>query len=277
MRTGAFLMIDALGFKGIWKRSSSPEHSTAVIEKLVKLQRETTRYLDRQFGGPEERTAMAKHPVMGLESIQARFLSDTIVCAIAVKESHNIDLNEAVQSSGQRISPDFAFSVIKASAVKVACRLASAIAAIGASTAPALAYRGCVSFGGFEVHDNFLVGPAVDDAASANSLAQGAFIWLLPSAFEVMEPFDAPSCWPETGIYLPYDVPLKGGDTYRTLAVSPFALAQAETDRDSTVSSILRTFTGDLDIQVKKQNTVRFLDACVAQWAPPPPHSRGAW
>ena len=116
------------------------------------------------------------------------------------------------------------------------------------------------------------MGPAVDEAAAMNDLAQGAFIWLLPSALEVfMSPAEALASQPaHVATYSACEVPLKGGDSFVTYAVSPVALANTQADRDEIVSRIMQTFAGmELDVQIKKQNTLRFLDTCVAKWKPP--------
>ena len=268
MRTGAFLMIDALGFKGIWRRPGLENQPELVIQKLANLQRQVGQYLDQQFGGPEMRGRMEQDQWSSFDLVQARFLSDTIVLAVAIKDFTRSFLNDT-PAAGE----PFYTMATKGLAVHVACSLASAMLAAAAKSDPALAYRGCISCGDFEVHDNFLVGPAVDEAAAAIDLAQGAFVWLLPSALDVFMGFaerahsraqDGP-----TLPYLPFNVPLKGGDEFSTYAVSPCALAGSSRDRDEIRSRIMDTFIGGLDVQIKKQNTLRFMDACADVWKLP--------
>jgi hypothetical protein len=265
-------MIDALGFKGIWKRPGVVDRPEVVIEKLVGLQDAATRHLDSQFGGSDRRSRLEHDLANGFELVNASFLSDTIVLALAIKDQRKM-IQPILQGSGLRLVADIEPYplVAKAIAVFVACRLASAIVAMGARTEPSLAYRGCISFGDFEVRDRFLIGPAVDEAAAANNLAQGAFVWLLPSAREVFGFYAEPSTdHPDyVRTYSPYEVPLKGGETYDTFAVSPYLLADTEAARDEITSRILLTFSGGLDVQLKKQHTRRFLDVCEARWKPP--------
>jgi hypothetical protein len=47
---------------------------------------------------------------------------------------------------------------------------------------PPLVLRGCISYGEHMSEGNFIAGPAVDDAAEYMNVAEGAFIWLHPSA-----------------------------------------------------------------------------------------------
>ena len=53
--------------------------------------------------------------------------------------------------------------------------------------APALAYRGCIAFGEFDMEEGFVIGGAVDEAAEHMEKAEGAFIWCAPSALDWIE------------------------------------------------------------------------------------------
>jgi hypothetical protein len=119
-------------------------------------------------------------------------------------------------------------------------------------------YRGVVTFGEAAIEENFVVGPAVDEAAEAMNAAQGALVWLTPSALGVFRPSE-PAVHPLVG----YEVPLKGGDRLPSYCVNPFEPTEsAETImrlRDAAAGSF--TGTGSLDVAVKKNNTLHFLDA----------------
>ena len=267
MRTGAFVMIDALGFKGIWKRQGVVDKPELVIEKLINLKDIAAQYLDKRFGGQEKRSQMENDRGTPFELVQATFLSDTIVLAVAVKDLENTQLNEL-----HLTGPNYTLAS-KVLAVDTLCDLTSKVVALGALTDPALAYRGCLSFGQFEVRENFLVGPAVDEAAAASELAQGAFIWMLPSALDLFMSYGVQK---ETHLrpdrtFSAWQVPLKGGDCFNTFAVSPLSLARTEAERDLIHTRIMETFSGELDVQIKKQHTLRFLDTCVAEWKSPLP------
>ena len=86
------------------------------------------------------------------------------------------------------------------------------------SRAP-LAYRGAVTYGGYELRSNFILGPAVDEAARAHDAAQGALIWLMPSAREIVA--DWLRNQPTNTHLVRFDVPLKGGDVFHSYTVSP--------------------------------------------------------
>jgi hypothetical protein len=110
MRTGALVMIDALGFKGIWKRVP-PEK---VIEKLETLHQTATAEVERTAGTEEEQAkrreeeraqAEAGWPrgqQWPLESVEISFLSDTIV--IGFGESPHGSMGLASLSSSSRCS-----------------------------------------------------------------------------------------------------------------------------------------------------------------------------
>ena len=100
---------------------------------------------------------------------------------------------------------------------------------------PPLAFRGAVSFGQFVFEDDFVCGPAVDDAASAFEVAEGAITWLTPAALrhwkpradgkdeaemhgEILRLVEA-----EVSCLFEHRIPLKGGTALPSLAVNPLA------------------------------------------------------
>ena len=140
--------------------------------------------------------------------------------------------------------------------------------AMAARTVPALAYRGCISVGQFEISDRFVLGPAVDEAATYLDAAQAAIVWMAPTANDLFgkSEYRKPTSDDYRRSYVAYDVPLKGGDRYNTFAVSPFSYAPTFDERAQIARSILGTFpTGKapLDVAIKRQNTDRFLAHCI--------------
>jgi hypothetical protein len=124
-----------------------------------------------------------------------------------------------------------------------------------------LAYRGAIAVGAYEVSPHFLIGQAIDEAAGAHELAQGALIWLTPAAR------DPVALWlrnqPGNTHLVKFDVPLKGGDSFSTYTVSPLEQARDQADADLLTRSLLATFSGNhMDIAVKRQNTARHMRAC---------------
>lgn len=145
--------------------------------------------------------------------------------------------------------------------VLLAAYLASGIMKYAASSPVPLAYRGTMALGEFTLAENFIVGPAVDEAAQQMNAADGAIVWLMPSAAHLLRETDLQDhvCF--------HDVPLKGRSNYRTAVVSPFDDIASASDRRSAREAILRTFNRDsVDVEIKKQNTARFLDRCL-EWA----------
>jgi hypothetical protein len=194
--------------------------------------------LRSDFGGDVESALQSDANV--LSSVAFSFLSDTIVLGIKAKPSLD----------PFRTAP---FSLI------VAAGFVANVLREATASPPSLSYRGCISYGEFELSDHFIVGPAVDEAAESMDLAQGAFVWLTPSALrEATQP----------GVYIgpvgnvplvPYGVPMKGGDTFNTFAVSPLDHRGTREEAIGMTRRILETFSGGLDVAIKRQNTEQFL------------------
>lgn len=131
---------------------------------------------------------------------------------------------------------------------------------------PPLVYRGTVSVGRFAIEDQFVVGPAVDEAAQAEKLAQGALVWCCPSALDCISKAQAaPLLFAGNFENLPlvqnYPVHLKGGDTIVSHVINPLS--------GNHERFIQRTLDGfdslRIDVRVKKQNTETFLRRAEAE------------
>lgn len=253
MQTGVLAMFDALGFKGIWGRSENKSNPERVIRKLLDLERDTNAFLDADFGG--SRAAQIENPSNVLGHCTVAFLSDTVVLGLATKPI------KVLEERGIFEAHYAAWSLV------VAARFASLVLRQGAATAPALAYRGCIAYGDFAIEKNFIVGPAVDSAAEHMDRAQGALVWLTPDAERFLKHFNLPiKARAEHGL-IPYRVPLKGGDFYETHVVSPFEPRGTEEQRAKLTAAILATFQGSLEVEIKRQNTLAFLEHASATHA----------
>jgi hypothetical protein len=261
-------MIDALGFKGIWKRSD-PLH---VIQKLRAISDAVEHYLDRSFGDRRTRTSFSESRANGLEVVQAVALSDTLVFAVAWKSPGLLqDLLRDPTTNEKPVLDDAVFS---AHALAFAANAASAAVLAATRSEPTLAFRGAIAFGEFELDSDgrFLVGPAVDDAAEHHEMAQGAFIWTAPSALNILtSPAPAtpssPVALATTDVLFLYRVPLKNAFDLDTLVVNPFAHCATADECKSVEARILDSFSGGtLDVVVKKQRTETFLKAAKAAW-----------
>lgn len=226
MNTGAVALIDALGFRGIWGRHKPDDVLTAL--KATKDWMETR--IDAQF---------SSQPGM---HCHVAFLSDTIAVSMTLDGS---------AQNREAISVMYLGDVIS-----------WALAQTLRSSVP-LAYRGAIAVGSYEVSPHFLIGQAIDEAAGAHEIAQGAFIWVTPGARGHVARWLKDQ--PRNTHLVKFDVPLKGGDIFNTYTVSPLEQAQNEADANALTRSLLGTFSGpSMDVAVKRQNTTRHMRACFA-------------
>ena len=229
-RCGAVLMMDTLGFKGIWKKST---HGT-VLSKLRHLEKVCHSKIEElnRDGGISHRQI----------TLQVTILSDTIVIAASAPG--------ASKSPTRGDDPILLLGAAAASA---------AIIEVSASTDPIMIYRGVLTWGEFEMDDRFLIGQPIDEAAQLERNAEAAVVWLAPSAVAVLRASKLEL--DELG-FVRWPVPMKNGGAYETSVVNPFHwLSKAEdaTRRDRLEWRILSAFDGPVDIQIKRQNTERYL------------------
>ena len=226
MQNGAVALIDALGFRGIWERHTPAE----VLTELKTTKAWIEGRVETQF---------SSQPWM---QCQVTFLSDTIAISMSLAES---------TAHKQAMS------------VLYLCDVISWVLDRMLRASIRLAYRGAVSVGNYEMSPHFLIGPAIDEAAGAHELAQGAFIWLTPTARDHVAEWLKHQ--PHNTHLVKFDVPLKGGDTFSTYTASPLEQARNENDANVLSQNLLATFSGtNTSIAVKRQNTERHLRACYA-------------
>jgi hypothetical protein len=226
MQKGAVALIDALGFRGIWNRYP-PE---AVLSEMKSVKNWFEDKISEQF--------KMQHDF----NCNVAFLSDTIAVSMAY--------NGGPDEHREALCVIFLGNVISWVLHRV---LKSEIP---------FAYRGAIAIGEYEVSQHFLIGQAIDDAASAHELAQGAIIWLTPGARESVAEWLG--LRPGTGSHMVnFDVPLKGGDTFTTYTLSPLEQARDFNDAELITHNLLATFSiQSVDVAVKRQNTIRHMCAC---------------
>jgi hypothetical protein len=229
----AFAMFDALGFKNLWRKYE--QDPAIVIKKLRALkhamaqQTKTTKPLRRT--GPYI-----------TESADVSFLSDTIV--VSVRPGRRLPI------------PPLAGAQHGRAVLAAAFYASSVMNEASRSQEPHLAYRGAIGFGQCLKDGAFIIGPAVDEVVSVMDRAQGAFVWLAPSALRAWK-----AAGIEIGLLVPYAVPLKGGDAFQTMVVDPtWYMGRARAAEfvlrlDSTFDHLA------LDVQIKRQNTAAFFRA----------------
>ena len=186
---------------------------------------------------------------------QVTFLSDTIVVGmpnIIDAKLKKTDLDYSVHS------------------LSLAATLAGEIMLMAGNGPIPMAYRGCISFGEYEMDGRFILGPAVNDAAEHYELGESAAVWLTPTALALWNKA-APQLDSSTARSLrPCAVPLKTGGTFVSVAANPFynhKLSRA--DRQRWIQSVLSSFSGPISVHVKRQNTEKALadfDAETARW-----------
>lgn len=239
--TGTVAVLDALGFKGIWKSWSPAD----VLHKLEDV-------LERTAWFTEVKPLSGKVDHLRQER-RLCFLSDTIVVASSITPSPDVETTPSMQAL---YDPNALFDVSNAVAGLQRWMLKSSIG-------PPLAYRGAIAFGEFVIRGPFMIGPAVDEAAESEKWAEGALAWFCPSAlrrFETSLQFPLFGS-PRPGRDFPvkyWDVPLKGGKRFNTAVVRPYGT------NDELLGNLATAFRLDtdharVDVMVKYQNTRDFL------------------
>ncbi len=251
MKRGAFVMLDALGFKGIWNRPEVKDDPGRVISRMIRLRNEATAQVARMIGRPL--AELRADPTNAYDDFKISFLSDTIAIGVWVKPTLHAD--------DERMRDRFA--------VVYGAAFASALMRCALTEPPRLAFRGALSVGNFEMSEDgmFIAGPAVDDAAALHELAQGAFVWIAPSAMPGAG-YDVPTVEFSENRLIRYPVPLKGGDIYDTFVVSPFATDSTESDRRVQAVWLRGSFVTEgrptpLDVAIKLQNTSAFIEVAL--------------
>lgn len=228
MRRGAIALLDALGFKGIWK-DGHPWTADDVVDKLRRAMQEAHAAAEQ-----DKRVRRSSYPAVGFH-----FLSDTVV-AVAEAPADDCPPSQVVNwlcASVARFTEQMLIS----------------------TEPPPLAYRGAISFGDFMVDEPFILGRAVDEAAEAERLAEGAFVWLCPSALAVVNE--------QPGIgTLRYHVPMKGGQHFETLLVPPVWGADSGEIVFRSLRRAFRLESAPLSAHIKFQNTRRMVAHARREW-----------
>jgi hypothetical protein len=266
MRIGAFALLDCLGFKGIWQRHP-PEKVMAKLAGLAEM-------LDKEC--TKQATELnAISP--GIANMRVQLLSDTIAVSHLIGD-YDMSLDE---------------KRVKASIVGMLCTFVSRVVdSFLVGDAPLL-LRGCVTYGAHVFEKQFIMGPAVDQAAEFEKLPNGAFVWFAPPADAAIRDFLRMSSFAfgiderdvirkltpeaeyerteklaaiiaETGmppfVIEEYPMPIKGGERLRSTILNPFA-TRGPDQWDAIRTVFSREMSSDrIDVRIKRQNTLEFLD-----------------
>jgi class 3 adenylate cyclase len=248
MRRGAVAMLDILGFRGVW-RAHSAEAVVARLEDLFGATvKETRDYHSAVHENADNFVAFAG----------ATFLSDTFVFGITAKSPEAMSEGQFAKD----LELQFTDEHTSAEAIRIAAMRVAELQRQGLQGDPPFAFRGCIAFGEFGLTDRFLIGPAVDEAASGMNAAHGAVVWLAPSA----DAFKQTEVWWSEYPLMTCAVPTKNPKqpAIHTKAVVPLAegygvAAFAARYDLSFVASDPSDEALVRDVAEKKANSLRFL------------------
>jgi hypothetical protein len=155
MQEGAFVLIDCLGFKGIWKRTD-PD---LLLQKFSRL-------------GPSIQERLGNLEILfsfsGTDQLRIhnRLLSDTVAISFQFETQEGAEYSDTDRGL----------------LVFCACLITPLVMHWFLEEEPPLVFRGCITYGKHFIENNFIAGPAIDEAAEYMNLAEGAFVWLHPNA-----------------------------------------------------------------------------------------------
>lgn len=235
MKKGVFALLDCLGFKGIWRRE--PE---ALLEKLQLLSKTAEAAAQKRIKPFEQPEFRHYKP-----NVDVKLLSDTIAISITDGPSHYDEVSAMMFVVGDLMD-------------------------LYIENSPHLMLRGCITYDDHVTHENFLVGPAVDATAEYMNSAQGAFVWFLPPAADMVRKIICPYTAKKNdllaklhnSLFPRFKIPIKNSHYIDTYAVNPFF--------DKTDDEAVRIFElyesalagNTMDIWMKRQHTLEFLAHC---------------
>lgn len=263
MHEGAFALIDCLGFKGIWKRIND---DGVLLDKL--------RCIVKQVQ-PQLIAGVPFELLRRKWIISASLLSDSVAISLRYDDEDDRRKGRPERKTKER-EKSYLVWLLAASTVK--------ILDLFLENQPNLLLRGCITYGEHEQEGNFIVGPAVDYAADNLEVAQGAFVWLHPTAAPKYERAvravvntinilresrkdeellrGSQKALAQPIIVEPYNMPLKAGGFYRCPILNPLAFHKTEEARTAVMQAYSDSMSGyEFDIILKHQYTMDFLRA----------------
>lgn len=230
---GAVALVDALGFKGIWKRFPS--------EKVLRF---LARARERAI-----KDAVLRQ-IFNNQHLSVIAFSDTLLLVAFPRDGAPED--EGLADAIEAIASTVSFLQITGTG--------------GEEDEPKLAYRGCVAVGEVSVGGGLFVGEAVDEAAEWYEKADAGLVWLTPSAARAA----APSAEDKVPSLVPFDIPLKTGNL-SGLVVNPFLVQATQSygtsgSLDTLEQRLLKPFgeSNAVDVAIKRQHTARFFSVAKA-------------
>lgn len=231
MKTGAVGIIDALGFKGMWKKRDVAD-LLATLRAIKGAARSDAGYLNELVS-------------QGID-VRCVFFSDSVIIT-AKRKSPDVEI-----SDGELVA-------------HVGVMVQGAIAG-GLSGSHRIVYRGCIGFGEIEVQEEFLVGPAIDETAEWCERANAAVVWLLPSSRNVFIPGVQPPEFFECEVPIKGDGTHRAWvvDPYGRIDLGQIpGLHVGLRPSPRELRARMLAYFGDdrVDVLIKKEATERLLDA----------------
>lgn len=259
MKQGAVAVLDALGFKGIWKIADNERKVIKVMKQVALVANAFQRHIAQIS---DDATGHMAH------AFSIRLFSDSVIvsCCSRFKFEKIQGLQPASKGDFEQMFADVMLLV----SLYMVTTVVSNVCGLTSSTDPVLLYRGAVACGSVEAADECFVGPAIDDAASMMDKADGPFVLLCPSARSVLGKSvqDLPEKIASSAVFardrlpliLDYPVPLKDGRTYVGEILNPLMFAAKPSEQ---AAAMLRSFDAamplTLDLEIKKRNTAELL------------------
>ena len=232
MRNGAVVIMDVLGFKGIWQRyeAKSILQGMRVFEKMVYA---AERLTEETEGDVWDFGVQPKY--------RFRFMSDTLIVGCWLQ-------GQARAGASQ--------DVAAAASLYLLCRLTSRLLAV--ATGLGFPFRGCITTGEFDMLRNFVIGPAVDEAAEWADKADGAIVWLRPCAVTLYKMFGPSRS--KRHVFYPYKVPIKNSTPIRTAVINPRGDERRNTSKRDLADLLEYFDVGKPGVATKLKNTKEFFE-----------------
>lgn len=255
MKRGVITYIDFLGTKGIWEKHDAKQ----VLEKLRHLRDNVLKQHLANGASYLEDVSNKGGPSIQSEAI---FVSDTIAIAFWYDSPDEQDLTPGAL-------------------IYVVGKVLAEFIREAASTdmLPSRIFRGCITVGEFEFDESFLIGPAVDEAGACHEQADGALVYIVPSAAKYLnEAISYLRHLVRTGeltreeainsvealLFIPHEIPLKKIGKLLLPVLNPL-VGEPAADHPKIIESILSAFDdSDERIIEKKKNTEKFLEKCAS-------------
>jgi len=229
LQLGCVAFLDILGFKGIWNR----EKAGAVLDKMRQIKR-----TGKGLQGSDRSGVLVSDD--GFDH-RVKCVSDTILVSVVPR--------------GRRCKERMLYKAMFSTAWIAGWIIREAL-----DGAMPLLLRGCMSVGWLRLEGDFMIGPAVDDAAGLFEEADGPFFWMSPTALTLNDEFaETFHDRIEPGLMVRYPVPLKRGKI-ETLVHTYFGVRSKHWPQ--TRLRIKNAFGENLDRRVRKKlaNADAFLD-----------------